>query len=605
MLFFVQSLSLVDSLALSSRPAEELRQELLRLLRPAENRSPDSTRQHRELAGFVIAQITNDYGRSDVVDLLVSKEASGPEFWLLCRPLCDALPVLHLGVEEFAVMLGRLADRVGGDWAGGMICSAASHLGRLRPDFAFKLVDQLAAAKGEATIGLLQSVMTGIARSSSDDFDAVVARCQTWLGSGQGELCQAAVYCSQNLASDGKLDPDWLLSRIDPLISNSDGVRYSLSIVVTIIGASFKGHSEECLSILRRLKERGPEDRVAYGIASTLSNSAVEIALDYRLSCLFLLADVPIADMGTIREIREVLSPITFSHPESVWAYAESWILRHEREKSIVKHDMFLSTIQHTYRHNPAIGRQVLTRWFASSDLRLVEEARSVIRGLKIGDFDAGVINSMSSQHMMYITEKLLVGHLPIVQWMSLFSSILKNTSEIEGLTGYFSRALGHLTWNYPGGAAEFLNRAIDEKDTSRPSVILREAREKIKEYRAAREGVCVPELSPSRRRAKKYLELERKKMQAVQEAVIDGDRFPLQKLMTRVAVARGDRTFHMNMLHPDPTQRRTFTEPRGFGEFSESFELPRGETIDPEGELWARIRRLNYRLGESRDNHE
>jgi len=82
--------------------------------------------------------------------------------------------------------------------------------------------------------------------------------------------------------------------------------------------------------------------------------------------------------------------------------------------------------------------------------------------------------------------------------------------------------------------------------------------------------------------------------MQTVQEAMFDDDRFPLQKLIPRVAIGRGDQAFHMDVFHQDPAQRRTFTEPQGFGHFSESIELPRAEIIDPEGEAWKRFQRLS-----------
>jgi hypothetical protein len=58
-----------------------------------------------------------------------------------------------------------------------------------------------------------------------------------------------------------------------------------------------------------------------------------------------------------------------------------------------------------------------------------------------------------------------------------------------------------------------------------------------------------------------------------------------------------------MNVFHSDPAQRRTFTEPRGFGQFSQSIELPRGEIIDPEGEAWRRYLRLSRTLDGSQED--
>ena len=204
---------------------------------------------------------------------------------------------------------------------------------------------------------------------------------------------------------------------------------------------------------------------------------------------------------------------------------------------------------------------------------------------------------------IIHITEKLLVGHFEPIQLMRLFHSILRNTSKIEELTDYFSGVLWHLAWNYPASAKEFFDQVIDEEDTSTSSTLLQETQGQLERYQAQRKDVFVPELSPSRRRVEKYRELENRRMQIAQEAVFDDDRFPLQKLMSRVAIGRGDRTFHMNVFHPDPAQRRTFTEPRGFGQFSQSIELPRGEIIDPEGEAWRRFLRLSRTLGKAQEN--
>lgn len=602
MLFFVQSINIVDSLALSSQSADEVRHELLELLRTEVDEPFGSFRRQRQLVSFVIAQLVNEAERLDVVDFLISEKTANNHFWSLFDPLCDAFAVLDLEVEETAVMLEKLANRVRGDMAGGKLFPAVGHLGRYRPDFASRLVDQLASG-GKKAIGYIPTILTGIARSSPNHRDETIMRCDTWLASDREDLCQAAIYCSQNLILGGELDPDWLVDRYDTLLAKPEGVRCALAAVITIIGANFEERSDECLSMLQELKQRGPQDQVAHSIASTLPNS--EVRVDFRLSCLSLLTDVPTGNKGTIRQIGSVLYPITLSQPGAVWPYLEGWVLEHEREEPIAAHNMFLSTIQSAYQHNPDEGRRVLTRWFASPDLRLVEEARIILRELKVYGFDPGMINSMPSTMIEYVTEKLLVGSFPAIQWMSLFSSIVKSTSKIEELTDYFSRAIGYLTWNYPCSAAEFLDEAIDEEDTSRRSVLLRKARQELEDYRAERRGVLVPELLPSRRRALKYLEFERKKMRSVQEAVFDDDRFPLQKLVSRVVIGRGERTFHMNILHPDPAQRRTFTEPRGFGEFSQSIELPRGETIDPEGEIWNRFQRLSYTLDESQGTNE
>lgn len=596
MLFFLRAVDLIDSLALASRPVDEVLQELADVISSAVPDLLDSFKR-REVAGYVLAQLVNEYGRQDILEFAVSEEMPERRFWALYEPICNSLPALELDVESYAKILRAMADRTRGDLAAGGEYSAAECLGRIRPGFASMLADHMADSEGENRVGLLRSLLTGIARSSPDGLDATAAKCELWLDSDEERLCQAALACAENLIPDDKLDMEWLLSRVDAVVRKSDGVRYTLAVVITALGAKLHDYSDECLRILEQLKGRGPADRISHGIASALSHARDGVSIDYSISCLSMLEDVPVTDKGTIEWIGWVLYPIAHAVPRAVWCYLERWIQARRREQSVADHNMFLSRIRDAYRQQPDLGTQVLTRWFASSDLRLVEEARSILVELKIQGFDAAEVKAMSAQIIEYVTEKVLAGRFDGPHLIRLFYSILMNTIHIDELASYFLRVLRYLTWNYPGSTEEFLDQVIDEEDTATASVLLRKARRELEQYQAQRREVFVPELSPSKRRVQRYQEFEAKKMRALQEATFEDDRFPLQKLLSRVAIGRGVRTFRMNDTHPDPAQRRTFSDPTGFGEFSASIEIPRGEIVDPEGETWRRIVRLKLTL--------
>ncbi len=597
MLFFIQSIVLIDSLALHSQATDELIQNLVDLLRTAHSHSRDRYQEYKDLVSVVIAQLVNEFGRLDVLDSLASEETPHPYFWQLYEPACNAFPILALSVEGFAAIFKRIADRERGDLAGGKIYSAAEYLGSLRPKFAFELVDYLATAEEWQAVGFLERLLTGIALTTLDHFDAIVTKGEEWLNSGIDNLCQAALYCFQNLILKDRLDPNRLISRADSLaLKTTDQVRYALSLVITALGANFEKHAEGCLDILRRLKEKEPSDRVVHGIAGTLSHTRGNVG--FGISCLSLLTDVPTDHKGTIWEISWLLYPIAQSHPAQVWRYLEEWILAHGLEESIIEHNMFLTPIQEAYRCDSGLATSVLTRWFSAPDLRLVEQVRPILRELNVRSFAATEIRSMPNKTVIYITEKLLlIGRLEGIQTLWLFYSILRNATEVEELKDYFSSALWYLAWNYPGGAQEFFDQAIREEDTTEASLLLRRVRQELEQYQEQRKEIFVAELSPSKRRVMKFLEYQKKQQQRIQETMLDDDRYPLQRLLARVAIGRGDRTFHMNVLHLDATQRRTFSEPSGFGEFFASVELPRGSFLDPEGESWARFRRLHLKL--------
>ncbi len=508
MLFFVQSISLIDSRALHSRSADELLQEFIGFLRAAKDQSLDRFKERGELIGFIVARLINTFGRIDVLEFVVSQETVKDLFWQFYNPVCDALPILNLSAESFAGVFRQVVERTEGDMAGGKIFSAAEHLGLFRPDTALGLVDLLSAVEDWETVGVLERLMTGVANSSADHFGSVIAACESWLSCDNERLCRAAIYCSQNLILGDKLESDWLLSRVGPLIPRStDGIRLALSVVVTTLGASFQESSKECLGMLTQLKERESRGEVTHGIAGALSHRD-DATLDYITSCLSLLADVPATNEGTIKRIGELLYPVAHSHPGEVWKYLEQWILTHDRrEGPIVKHDMFLSTIHDAYQRDSNLAVVTLTRWFASPDRRLVEEARSIFQELKMLGFAPQEIASMPPHIIKYVTEKLLVGHFEGTHWLCLLHSILRNTSEIEGLEEYFLEVLTYITWNYPGCAEEFFDRVISEEDTTLPSVLLQKARQGLEEYQAQRRDIFVPELAPSKRRVERFLE--------------------------------------------------------------------------------------------------
>jgi len=479
MLPFIQSTSLIDSLGLHSQPADKLVLELTELLRAASEQSFNRFKERSALMTFIIARLVNTFGRVDVLEFIVSDEIAKDLFWQFYSAVCDAVPILDLDAEIFISMFRQVGDRTEGDMAGGRIFSAAEHLGLFHPGLALELVDLLATVGDWETVGFLERLMTGVANSSAEHFGSVVATCESWLSCDNERFCRTAIYCSQNLIQGGNLEPDWLLLRIAPLIPQStENIRFTLAVAISNLGVSFRERSGECLSLLCQLKERESEGEVSHGIAIALAHKN-EVPLEYRVSCLALLTDVPAANKGTIREIGWLLHPIAHSHPGEVWRYLKEWILAHDhREASIVESNVFLSTIQDAYQCDSNLGATALTRWFASPDQCLVEEARSVLQKLGILSFSSQEIASMLPHIVKYVTEKLLVGHFEGTHLLCLLYSIMRNTSKVEELEQYFLEALRYVACNYPGSAVEFFERVISEEDTTLSSTLLRKARQ-------------------------------------------------------------------------------------------------------------------------------
>ena len=93
--------------------------------------------------------------------------------------------------------------------------------------------------------------------------------------------------------------------------------------------------------------------------------------------------------------------------------------------------------------------------------------------------------------------------------------------------------------------------------------------------------------------------------MASISREVSKSDRFPLQKLISKIMIGRGDKSFHMNVFDLDPNKRRTFSVPQKFSEFSQTFEMPISELFDPEGEILRRLERLNLKIEDIKVNNE
>lgn len=588
MLFFTQSLDLINELTLDVQTANELLHKLL-VFSPKRGERP--FHEHQELGAFVITQLINQFGRVDLLELVVSDATSDQQFSKVYDYFYRAIPVIEVSVNEFSLFLKGLARRGRTDFSLSIL-----QLGQFRPEFTLQLVDQVVADEEQGATIFLEGLMTGVARSTDEYLATIISKCEAWLGSDVENLCRAALYCLQNLALERKYGSSQFLVRANSLITSPmKGIRYALSIAVTRLGVNFVEHRDECFNTLNQLKSIGPADEIVDGIASGLSGMHREP--DFTSNCLSLIVDIPITHKETIKKVNWILYLIGHSDPQLVWEYLEKWILAHELLESVVDYNVFLLTIEDAYKNNPDLARSVVTRWFASSDQRLVEEARSIIRELKIHSFAAEEVNAMSPEKVVYITEKLLVGHFDSTQIIWLCYSILLNTNDFEKLQDYFLRVLRYLAWNYPGGMTKFLDQAISNGGNSEITNLLQNIRQEAERYHGqlrAVKDLFVAELAPSQYRLRKYWEFESKEMQRITEATRDDDRFLFQKFLSRVAVGRGNRSFFMNVLHPDSSQRRTFSEPQGFAHISHSVELPKAEVLDPEGEAWGRRWRQN-----------
>ncbi|WP_420640491.1 hypothetical protein [Candidatus Leptofilum sp.] len=592
LLSFVQAHNHIRSQQLHTLSSDKVLQNLQQL---TSSMDAISSREWRNLTSFVIAHLVNEYKQAHLPMRFVANNIPSKDFWQIYTPLCTILPFLELDATYFASLLETIAIRAQDDMMKFRVFAAAEQLGNLKPNTAFQLLDAFIESPNPITGNFLHRIMIGIAKSSPANLDKILATSEEWLHSTKPTFHQSAIHCMLGLILEGNLETDRLLANIDSLSDSlEEGVAHAVAVTLAELGVRFEEHRSGCFDRLINLKQRHPISEVSHGIAvGLLGKNEDSGALKYKLDCLSLLTDVPISDKNTIQRIASLLHPL---HPHNVWQFLEAWVTQHELNESITADDMFSYIIKEAHRRDPDLSKRVVTYWFSSSNLQLVEEGRLILQELSLESFAPDVIQNLSPKKIIYITEKLLVWPPMGLQLLQLLYSILQNVSELENLADYFLGILEEIAWNIPGSTQEFLNQTLREDDDNIVTQLLGNVSEKLQNYQKQRKDVFVPELTPSRGRTRQYIEHHNKQMQKVQKAAFD-ERGGLLSLVHHVDIARGDRSFHMNVLHPDSSQRRTFSVPSGFGHFEHSIELPRDELLDPEAAAWRRLRRKNLKL--------
>lgn len=596
LLFFGQALNFINIRSINSVPSEEAFQILIENLR--ENEEHDFPEQ-KKLTTYAFAHLINIFKRTDLLDAISSDTLSDRIFWNTHTFFRDGIPLLDIDIIQFGNFLISVAERGRGDIAGSAVYGATEQIGLTRPEIGYELINFFSQEDNPVVVGFIESLMTGIANNSDEQTINVISQCESWLHSGNSILAQSALYSLQNLAVQQKYDANLFIEHITKLIDTPfEDLRIGLAFALTRLGLVHEQVGEEAFELLQQLKHLGPSGRVVHSISSSLSR---ERKLNkFGIACLKLIVDTPVEQKGTIKNIDAILYPISEVNPMFVWDFLEQWIKQHESKEPISQHDIFLNRIENLYSVSSNIAISVLTHWFISPDLRLVEESRLILRELNIQSFSTETIKLLTPQENIYAIEKILAGGFDSSQISLLLISILRKTRYLEELSDYFKQALWYLAWNYPGGTGDVLAGAIDAEEDEKVRLILENTKTKLEEYQDHHHAVkdlFKFELASSQRRVQKFREHEAIKFQQISQASMESGRHPLLSFIPSVSVGRGNRSFHMEIFHPDISKQRTFSEPMEFGKISGSFELPKGEFLDPEGETRRRIQRLSLQL--------
>ena len=596
LLYFGQALNIIYDRELNTIQSGESLQILFENLR---NNEEHDFLEQKKATTYAFIHLINMFKRFDLLDEISSNDLSDRGFWNSNTFFQDAIPFLEIDIHQLGNFLISVAEKGKGDLAGSSVYGATEQIGLTRPEIGRELTDYFSQVDNPIVIEFIQSLMTGIANNSEELIKEVISQCESWFYSENSILAQSALYSLKNLVVQQKYDVNRFIEHISSIFDTpNEDLRVGFSFALTRIGLVHERVGEEALKLLQQLMQIGPIGKILHGIVSSLSRE--RNINNFGIGCLQLSVNTPLEQKGTIQQIDMILYPISESNPKFVWDFLDEWIKQHDSEEPISQHDIFLNRIQQLYSVSIETAVQVLTSWFVSPDLRLVEESRLILRELNIHGFYIEIINQLTIKETIYASEKILAGGFDSSQISSLLISIFRNTRYLEDLLDYFQQELWYLAWNYPGGTSEVLARGIDLEQDEKIKQVLENTQSKLREYQDRHNEVNVlfkNELASSLRRVQKFREFEAKRFQQISQATMEDSRHPLLSIIPRVSVGRGNRSFHMDVFNPDVEHQRTFSEPSGFGKISGGFELPKGEFLDPEGEYWRKIQRRSLQL--------
>lgn len=554
----------------------------------------------REVTAVVLLVLAGDHGK-DVVGRVGEIARLGAEdvgrnhlFWSLYDPFCKVLPELDVDPGKLADTLESVFEATTGDLAGGFVYGAVEKLASRSQADAEALYEAFSSRSNSPVVTFTMNALVGLAA-----FDLPEAhRCALELTEADHPTMRRA-----GVAALGVFDyevggyHDLLALTWERLQALKAGGNPETDYVLARAYGNLLGQKPEASEALVEMADR-PDPAVQTQVASVLHQRARDAHGEtWYKSALLTLARVPTSQAETWGELDHCAARCARDAPDLVIEFTEAAALSRDYGggKRTELPEMLGTAFSQLLRHHPERVQAALTRWFASSELRLHRAARDVIHRYynpietKVAPLSLSkmVLDGLAEQTVAYVLQRIM-GHVALGGRLlaGLLLSALRREPCSPSLAEFVAAALGgHVLYNFPGEAGDYLRSRVESEDAPELEAnVARAALERSETYYESRKDLpAVKELQPPSQRVY-LLRLAQNKRQAA--AVEEADKHSVvMSLATRIPLKYG-RGFFME-------QGEDFTEPSGLGEISYSMEMPRGELIDPVGQ---EIRRMEWR---------
>lgn len=266
--------------------------------------------------------------------------------------------------------------------------------------------------------------------------------------------------------------------------------------------------------------------------------------------------------------------------------YIEKWLISRPDWKDI---EPFKHLFLEIYSKEKKVFQALITNWLNSNDNKLHKAVAAILgnfytSSIRDIELDSDTLSTLSNMDIMYIANKI-VGHVIVKEHLqSMMFSILhakpKDTEVASFISDIFRE---YIIYNYPS-VKEFLQNK-KSKETAFNKKIINEIVNSSEQYFKNLENLPrLKELFPSEKRMELYYRQKHK----IQNDLMKGsqDRSFLQSFFKKVVLKRG-KTFFMKT-------DSGYSDKTSLGHVEASIELPRGEYIDPVGQIKIRHHCLN-----------
>lgn len=515
-----------------------------------------------------------------VASLAKAQKETRHSFWNLYSVFCDVLPDLDVSPDVFLDGVLPAVEASMGDGAAGLLHGAVGRWAARSQQRCEALLELLERRE--------QSTILAIPIVELAKFDRVKAHSEAVRLSGSTSIHMrgAALLALGNIPYHAG-DP--LLGRtILELTNVIDSRDTSLGpATAQAFGALAVAGSDRAREALETLSTWN-DARTRLALAGVLFHSQEsEAGNGWWRNILFNLAIASAADTATFQLLDYAAHHLAGQDPQATVHFLELAIKADRQDAPLDLSEALPMTMAELHRNAASLLESCITGWFAT-DYRALHEASARIAQeresakLRYLELDLKQMYGQSDEQSVRLLRHVTGWVIGGAALSALLASALRLPALPRAVATFVQDALTTVAlYNYPEGAGDYLRAALDRAILPAEARVIGAAlRASDAYYEALRLLPQLPEFGPSAHRVYLRARQERERSALVMDEV--RKRSVFLDLVKRVTLKYGRSAFHR---YAD-----SLSMPEPLASFSQSVELPRGEVLDPIGQLIQRI---------------